>query len=51
MAKYKPTYINVSVVDINFIKLCKTDTGLDGFHPGSKTHQLVADAIKIEICK
>ena len=51
MAKHKPKYIDVSTIDINFIKLCKTDTGLDGNHPGSKTHELVADAIKSKICK
>ena len=45
--KYKPDYINVSVLDLEGI--AGLDFGNDNIHPGKKSHQAFADLIKLSL--
>ena len=51
LMKYKPKYINVPILNINFLKLRDIDKSNDNSHPGPKTHITVAEKLKKLICK
>jgi lysophospholipase L1-like esterase len=51
LMKYKPKYINIPILNINFLKLRDIDVAEDNLHPGPKTHKAVAEKLNKLICK
>jgi hypothetical protein len=51
MMKYKPSFIDVPITNIDFFKLKDIDKACDNLHPGLIVHKLAAEALNKEICK
>jgi hypothetical protein len=51
LMKYKPKYINVPIININFFNIKDIDKAGDNLHPGVIVHKKTAEALKKKICK
>lgn len=49
LGKYKPSFLNVGYLEIDMSS--QLDKGLDGKHPGPKTHKMIADKLLTAIKK